>query len=591
MATCQEQCLFAFIIITICVHTAPCVLSHDNQKIDWILNNPSDATVYYLGIKTSSDECETSCLNLNYLCDKSHSDIVQSDGSFSFNTANCSITIYAADVHDSYIPITPPLVQSVYSIAVDVRVHGSGEAGLMWKSNMMYGDAYLGYSFGITDSKTITQFDNGLDYTVLDTKTPNIVSNVVYSIEVQVNDNNYATYFENQQCHSGSHRSEFTDNDAGIYSWHADATFSSFKITFANDDGPFCAGYVYDTIGNHCHGYYGTDYTTIEASLSSDDRYDSATLYKDTCPPTESHTKYTTQSPSKNPSLTESPTKQPSDAPSLVPSQLASIAPSSDPVIPPSQSPSLLPTNHPVIAPSHSPSQNPTLYPTNRPNVTVNTTHSITTPDRVPPLKTTNKDPTSNNVLYIVLSVIGLLGLVVCILGLAIVLVRSTDDKKDHGSGRTCTMNATKQEPEVAEDEYGNGNMKIQMSKQEPDLPESDASQSSEGMYDNEGGTGIAQTEPDKLEYDTKRPRFVKVTSLSQVSVNQDDDGVPTRRQCEDCGQKTEALFELDGHLYCKVCRESYDEDAEGLYEYHPPDTAYVTTSNPRSAMPQDGEQ
>eukprot|EP01083_Nonionella_stella_P266535 901525_1 len=581
MATCQEQCLFAFIIITICVHTAPCVLSHDNQKIDWILNNPSDATVYYLGIKTSSDECETSCLNLNYLCDKSHSDIVQSDGSFSFNTANCSITIYAADVHDSYIPITPPLVQSVYSIAVDVRVHGSGEAGLMWKSNMMYGDAYLGYSFGITDSKTITQFDNGLDYTVLDTKTPNIVSNVVYSIEVQVNDNNYATYFENQQCHSGSHRSEFTDNDAGIYSWHADATFSSFKITFANDDGPFCAGYVYDTIGNHCHGYYGTDYTTIEASLSSDDRYDSATLYKDTCPPTESPTKYTTQSPSKNPSLTESPTKQPSDAPSLVPSQLASIAPSSDPVIPPSQSPSLLPTNHPVIAPSHSPSQNPTLYPTNRPNVTINTiatsdTHSITTPvshaSYTLNTETTNKDPTSNNVLYIVLSVIGLLGLVACILVLAIVLVPSTDDKKDHGSAQTQIQitQITKQEPGVASQLA-----QMQMSKQEPEVAESDSSHSSDGMCDNAGGTGIGQTEPDK-----------------QVSVNQDDDGVPTRRrQCEDCGQKTEALFELDGHLYCKVCRESYDEDAEGLYEYHPPDTAYVTTSNPRSAMPQDGEQ
>eukprot|EP01083_Nonionella_stella_P100047 281729_1 len=250
--------------------------------------------------------------------------------------------------------------------------------------------------------------------------------------------------------------------------------------------------------------------------------------------PTDSPTQPTkdpTSSPSNLPS--GSPTKQTSDAPSLVPSQLASIAPSSDPVIPPSQSPSLLPTNHPDIAPSHSPSQNPTLYPTNRPNVTVNTTHSITTPDRVPPLKTTNKDPTSNNVLYIVLSVIGLLGLMACILVLAIVLVPSTDDKKDHGSAQTqiqktqitkqepwvasqlAQMQMSKQEPEVAEDEYGNGNMKIQMSKQEPDLPESDASQSSEGMYDNEGGTGIAQTEPDKLEYDTKRPRFVKVTSLS----------------------------------------------------------------------------
>eukprot|EP01083_Nonionella_stella_P076285 207822_1 len=305
--------------------------------------------------------------------------------------------------------------------------------------------------------------------------------------------------------------------------------------------------------------------------------------------PTDSPTQPTkdpTSSPSNLPS--GSPTKQTSDAPSLVPSPSPFMAPSSDPVVPPSQSPSVLPTNHPVITPSHSPSQNPTRYPTNRPTVPINTiatsdTHWITTSDRVPQF-----DHNTDNVLYIVLSVIGLLGLVVCILGLAIVLVRSTDDKKDHGSGRTCTMNATKQEPEVAEDEYGNGNMKIQMSKQEPDLPESDASQSSEGMYDNEGGTGIAQTEPDKLEYDTKRPRFVKVTSLSQVSVNQDDDGVPTRRQCEDCGQKTDALFELDGHLYCKMCRESYDEDADGLYEYHPPDTAYVTAT--RSAMTQDGD-
>eukprot|EP01083_Nonionella_stella_P100048 281731_1 len=578
MVTCQQQCLFAFIVamtITMCIQTAPCVLSHDNQKIDWILNNPSDTTVYYLGTKTSSDECETSCLDLNYLCDKSHSDIIQADGaSFSFNTADCSITIYAAGLHDPYISITPPLMQSVYSIAVDVRVHGSGEAGLMWKSNMMYGDAYLGYSFAIINSEIVTQLDEGADYTLLKMHPPSggIVSNAVYTIKVDVNDPNFATYFENEQSYSGSHRSIFTDNYAGIYSWHADATFSSFKITFANDDGPFCAGYVYDTIGNHCHGYYGTDYTTIEASLSSDDRYDSATLYKDTCPPTESPTKYTTQSPSKNPSLTESPTKQPSDAPSLVPSQLASIAPSSDPVIPPSQSPSLLPTNHPDIAPSHSPSQNPTLYPTNRPNVTVNTTHSITTPDRVPPLKTTNKDPTSNNVLYIVLSVIGLLGLMACILVLAIVLVPSTDDKKDHGSAQTQIQKTqiTKQEPWVASQLA-----QMQMSKQEPEVAESDSSHSSDGMCDNAGGTGIGQTEPDK-----------------QVSVNQDDDGVPTRRrQCEDCGQKTEALFELDGHLYCKVCRESYDEDAEGLYEYHPPDTAYVTTSNPRSAMPQDGEQ
>eukprot|EP01083_Nonionella_stella_P076283 207818_1 len=354
MVTCQQQCLFAFIVamtITMCIQTAPCVLSHDNQKIDWILNNPSDTTVYYLGTKTSSDECETSCLDLNYLCDKSHSDIIQADGaSFSFNTADCSITIYAAGLHDPYISITPPLMQSVYSIAVDVRVHGSGEAGLMWKSNMMYGDAYLGYSFGIINSEIVTQLDEGADYTLLKMHPPSggIVSNAVYTIKVDVNDPNFATYFENEQSYSGSHRSRFTDNYAGIYSWHADATFSSFKITFANDDGPFCAGYVYDTIDNHCHGYYGTDYTIIEASLSPNDRYDSATLYKDTCPPaptpmitkqpskypTESPSKYPTELPSKYP--TESPSKYPTESPTKYPSGVPSVSPSKLPIITPS---------------------------------------------------------------------------------------------------------------------------------------------------------------------------------------------------------------------------------------------------------------
>eukprot|EP01083_Nonionella_stella_P076443 208292_1 len=345
-------------LTAVAINADGCIRSHPNYTIDYISNNlNNDPSIRYLGTKPSATDCQNSCQNLNYLCDKSSSDASRSSHFDPwFDNANCEITIPNGDV---YVSLTDDLVAKEYIIEAQFTITDEWEAGIYFKSNYynvteLFTDASslsYEYFFGITPVP-----DTGHGFTgywhvenagesghhiLSNASTPtNITYNTMYTLQVHVHDNDFVTYIEGDVHFSTYlHPSEAINasswahqNYAGVYTWDASAVMHSFKVIFPdasdNPDELLCAAYIYDTVYGDCHGYYGNNYTQIETSLSSHTLYDCAILYPSvTCDPTAHPT---TSIPTVNP--TNIPTKTPTKTPTttLYPTHDPTVEPTTD---------------------------------------------------------------------------------------------------------------------------------------------------------------------------------------------------------------------------------------------------------------------
>eukprot|EP01083_Nonionella_stella_P076442 208291_1 len=326
-------------LTAVAINADGCIRSHPNYTIDYISNNlNNDPSIRYLGTKPSATDCQNSCQNLNYLCDKSSSDASRSSHFDPwFDNANCEITIPNGDV---YVSLTDDLVAKEYIIEAQFTITDEWEAGIYFKSNYynvteLFTDASslsYEYFFGITPVP-----DTGHGFTgywhvenagesghhiLSNASTPtNITYNTMYTLQVHVHDNDFVTYIDGD-VHFSSYsyplekidESLWTNSYAGVYVWDGGGIVHSFKVIFpdASDDqdDKVCAAYIYDTVDGDCHGYYGNNYAQIEASLSPNMRYESAVIYA-TCPPTPRPTSIPTETPTGTPTsfpTTKTPT-------------------------------------------------------------------------------------------------------------------------------------------------------------------------------------------------------------------------------------------------------------------------------------------
>eukprot|EP01083_Nonionella_stella_P118452 353621_1 len=304
---CSPLLYFLFAII---VASVPYTVPHIDHTISWITSNSNDESVIYLGNKSNSTECEASCKYLNYLCDKSESDIGRSDGaSFSFNNANCEITINGGN--EPWMHITPNLISTQYRIDVELSVISGYEAGILFKSNdvtLNVNDSWLDYYTGIRpdplDEPGVVLGYSNPNYWQLRRHevNPQIMWKTKYTLSVDVNGNNFTAYFEGASFYTGFFLSKWVDSYAGIYTEATSVTYYSYKLNITDGEGErVCAAYVMDKNSGDCYGYYGTDYTQMENTLSSNSNYDAAIIYP-FLPATNEPSSFPSDEPSKMPS-------------------------------------------------------------------------------------------------------------------------------------------------------------------------------------------------------------------------------------------------------------------------------------------------
>eukprot|EP01083_Nonionella_stella_P161176 527563_1 len=339
-------------LVIICVRCRPCIRSYSDHFIDYILQNiNTDSSIIDLGHKISTEQCQNSCINLNYLCDFSIDNVFDQEGAASdwqIDSQTCTITVPSGS--NTGLAVTSDLVSEEYIIDVQLTVATGWEGGVIWKSNLHPDlNDYYGY-FVCADPNTLVAITGRnyppAQYDHLQSSFA-IEYNTKYNLSVHMNGTQFTTYV-NQEPHVTSEIDEaiYANNYAAIYSYYAAVTFHSFRMRYVSavEDEYFCAAYVYDKSNGDCYGYYGTEYTQIESSLTSDtqQQYDSAILDDSSC----------------------SPTNHPSNDPSRHPSNDPSTHPSNDPTIDPSNDPSQHPSDDPSNNPSNDPTDDPSAIPT-----------------------------------------------------------------------------------------------------------------------------------------------------------------------------------------------------------------------------------
>eukprot|EP01083_Nonionella_stella_P098777 277870_1 len=320
-----------FPIFVIVIGGEPCNQTYPDTKIEYITNHLGDANsrsdvynIYYLGTKQSVSDCLDSCIDFNYLCDKSLTNTYFWDnptGSalWDFDNSLCSITISSST--EAWVLLTPNITANEYIIDLQVSLStNSRDAGITFKTKQPF-TSYYAYVNAIDDDVSYlyyTDHINGDRWFVKDFSV-DIGWGVRYDLQVHVINDKFTLSLDGEEMYSetNSFPPEYGDaNYAGIYFFDyndaTSATFHSFKVRYpdSNDNGDafICAAYVYNNINNDCFGYYGNDYNVIENSISADAVYASGILYE-SCPPTKSPSLYQTEPPNK--SLTKQPSKHP----------------------------------------------------------------------------------------------------------------------------------------------------------------------------------------------------------------------------------------------------------------------------------------
>eukprot|EP01083_Nonionella_stella_P302601 1044044_1 len=397
----QLMKLIAIAHLVLHINANPCIHSYPDHTIDYITTNiGTDPSVYYLGKKASTNECQLSCMHLNYLCDTSAGDVISPNG-VQVDVDACEITIAEVNYNkNAELFLTDDLVSREYIIEAQVTLTTGMETGIYWKAPdaSTHPNDFISYAFAVdftvgSTGKLFVQIEQSGSYEFLKyvkPAYPSIQANQKYTLTVHVDGTQFSTYINDILFYVSSSNNHQIDETiyqssyAGLYAWSAGAIWHSWKMQFPdatdNQDEKFCAAYMYDKSGGNCYGYYGDDHASIESSLNHDTQHDSAVLYDATCEPTASPF---------DPSV--SPTRDPSASPSQPPVIVTSNpteTPSHDPTGPPSQSPvtTLNPTQspsdsrYPTVFPTHYPSNMPSAKPTWQQDVEVDE-HSTTTHD------------------------------------------------------------------------------------------------------------------------------------------------------------------------------------------------------------------
>eukprot|EP01083_Nonionella_stella_P058884 154133_1 len=334
------MCSLKLLLITINTFVASgnqCIRSYLNHTIHYISNNISnDSSIRYLGLRSSTIECQNSCRDLNYLCDTSTDNILaRENATIAFDNATCEIKI--SDVGTSSfgttLIITDNITSNEYIIEVEFTANNGysiwDEAGVSWRgttdvsnlysywfgtiaSTIFVEQCYVGYNDPLQSNKYIA-----LGY--ISCTTPARGTKSV--IRVHINGLTFTTYSEGEEVYSDTMQLDSNWPNAryaAIWIVSLDVTFHSFKMIFPNpmdnNDELICAAYIYDTVDGYCYGYYGDDYNAIETSVSLDPQSDSGIIYdSDICP--------TADPPSQIPSVS------PTDEHSLLIARQASISP------------------------------------------------------------------------------------------------------------------------------------------------------------------------------------------------------------------------------------------------------------------------
>eukprot|EP01083_Nonionella_stella_P017711 49599_1 len=376
----QLMKLIAIAHLVLHINANPCIHSYPDHTIDYITTNiGTDPSVYYLGKKASTNECQLSCMHLNYLCDTSAGDVISPNG-VQVDVDACEITIAEVNYNkNAELFLTDDLVSREYIIEAQVTLTTGMETGIYWKAPdaSTHPNDFISYAFAVdftvgSTGKLFVQIEQSGSYEFLKyvkPAYPSIQANQKYTLTVHVDGTQFSTYINDILFYVSSSNNHQIDETiyqssyAGLYAWSAGAIWHSWKMQFPdatdNQDEKFCAAYMYDKSGGNCYGYYGDDHASIESSLNHDTQHDSAVLHDSTCDPSTSPSSDPTRIPSNDPSTSRSPTLSPSD-PTRTPSQspIATANPT------PSPSQSLHPTASPTRYPSGTPSVNPTPRPT-----------------------------------------------------------------------------------------------------------------------------------------------------------------------------------------------------------------------------------
>eukprot|EP01083_Nonionella_stella_P090281 252238_1 len=305
-----------------------CINSHPGHTIGYIVNHTNtDSSIRYLGSKSSVNDCQNSCHDFNYVCDKSSSDVFDNINGINplFDNANCEITFPQGAA--AAVSLTSDLIAKEYIIDAQITATSGVQIGIYFRSDQAgYGYFFVMKLRGDTTCKTGYHCGTNCENVLSNDVPPTTIDvGIMYNLSVHVHDRHFVTYFEGDTHFStysnpsDKFGSQWGKSYAGVFVWNGAGIIHSFKLTFPdasdNADERFCAAFLYDTSSNHCYGYYGTDYAHLESSLSSNSRYDSAIRYdSNTCPPTgPDPMPQPTVNPTSNPTL--EPTTQPTQAP------------------------------------------------------------------------------------------------------------------------------------------------------------------------------------------------------------------------------------------------------------------------------------
>eukprot|EP01083_Nonionella_stella_P283961 966571_1 len=195
----EKACLLLLISFTnlFCViNSNSCIYLHPDHNIEYISGQRNtDPFVVYLGQKLSANECQNSCIDLNYLCDKSIDDVwydTNSNFEYQFDAQTCAITLLSPDIADSGsgLVLSPDIMSREYIIETQLTITSLWEAGVFWKSNIQQGDAMRDYYFAIDPKTPMALTGYEIPYTQLKTGLPSFGSNhnTKYNLTVHVMD-------------------------------------------------------------------------------------------------------------------------------------------------------------------------------------------------------------------------------------------------------------------------------------------------------------------------------------------------------------------------------------------------------------------
>eukprot|EP01084_Bolivina_argentea_P004966 9399_1 len=297
--------LYSILIIE---SNAVCIRSYPNHTIQHIVNNMNDPSIMYLGDRTSTTDCINNCMDLNYLCDKSHSNVFtftdDSSNPFIFDNTDCSAQSTHSGSYGSMALLTSNIIAREYIIQIQLTITSGTEGGIVFKAQQS--DEWNYWVFVNADSNTMPTgpYETNHDTPWWDNDDLGTINyNQKYNLSIHVINNTFQRYL-NQQPIGNQYtidESKWTQSHAGVITWRGSVIYHSFKLEFPNNndnqDKYICKAYMYDKQQQRCYGYYGNDFTVIENSVSSNQiQYDSGIIY-DTCPPTQYPTTQPTSTP------------------------------------------------------------------------------------------------------------------------------------------------------------------------------------------------------------------------------------------------------------------------------------------------------